>query len=430
MENTAALAGAAERLRERGGLDRSGVLTRLFDYLLDAAGRGAPPKETEIAIAVFGRSADVDLSQDASVRVAIHRLRKKLESFYLGPGRDEPVRLALPRGGYNLVLESNAPEPPRGEPELDEPASARRRWRLPRLSWPVLAAITAANLIVLAVAGWLAFAPRGELAAVRRMEPWAAVTRPERTTLLVVGDFYIFAETDPTRSIDRLIREYTINSREDLDVYIMANPELYGIWRDLDLHYVPTSLTLALRELLPVLDSAPERPRRLRVMRASLLTPTMLRDNDIVYLGYLSSLGPLRERVFAGSRFAVGETYDELIDTRTGRKHRSEEGGPRDDRSARHDLGYLAAFNGPSGNRIVVVAGARDVGLMEMAETATRPEALRALRQSVGDAEAFEALYEVEGVGRLNIGAELIAASPLKAERIWEARPQKPFPDG
>jgi hypothetical protein len=73
------------------------------------------------------------------------------------------------------------------------------------------------------------------------------------------------------------------------------------------------------------------------------------------------------------------------------------------------DYGYLAAFRGPAGNRVVVVAGNRDIGVMQTAEIAADPRALAALKPQAG--RPVEALYEVDGVGRTNVGARAVVAS-------------------
>ena len=121
------IAELAAHLRARQALGRSDGLNRLFDYLVESARAGAKPKEFEVAAAVFGRDASFDGSQDASVRVAVHRLRRKLDDFYAGPGRDEAVRLAIPKGEYRMVAGAR----PRGH--------GRHLSAMPRI--PVLAAI-------------------------------------------------------------------------------------------------------------------------------------------------------------------------------------------------------------------------------------------------------------------------------------------------
>ena len=95
----------AAGLRARHALGRSPGLNRLFDYLAECAQAGMRPKEFEVAAAVFGRDSGFDGGQDASVRVAVHRLRRKLDDFYAGPGREEPARLTIPKGEYRMVVE-------------------------------------------------------------------------------------------------------------------------------------------------------------------------------------------------------------------------------------------------------------------------------------------------------------------------------------
>lgn len=63
-----ALLQEAERIRSSGALGEAG-LRRLFDYLVANSLEDRSPKEIAIAIDVFGRGADFDVSQDALVRV-------------------------------------------------------------------------------------------------------------------------------------------------------------------------------------------------------------------------------------------------------------------------------------------------------------------------------------------------------------------------
>ena len=119
-----ALARQVARVREAGVLGRSQGLARLFDYLADPARDGRPLREADVAHDVFGR--ELDLSGDASVRVFVHRLRKKLEAFYAGPGADEPHRLVIPVGDYRLDVADAA------EVAVAPPAPKLR----PRWFWP------------------------------------------------------------------------------------------------------------------------------------------------------------------------------------------------------------------------------------------------------------------------------------------------------
>lgn len=415
------IAELAERLRGRHALGRSEGLNRLFDYLVETAGSSARPKEFEVAAAVFGRDSSFDGAQDASVRVAVHRLRRKLEEFYAGPGRDDAVRLTIPKGEYRMAAEA------RPETQAEAVAAPPRAWR--RYAVAIVALLAILNLAAWAVF-WTTHGTERTLARVQASAPWAALLKTGAPTLLVLGDYYIFGEIDEQAGINRLVREYGINSREDLDAWLMDNPKAMGSYRDLDLYYLPVGAAFALRAIVPIVSRGSTKGDNLHVVMASDLTPDMLKRNNIVYLGYLSGLGVLRAPVFAGSRFAIGETYDEVKDTVTGKTYSSQEGGPSQGDASRRDYGYVAAFRGPAGNRIVVIAGDRDTGLQQAAEAMASPEALRALAKGVGPADSFEALYEAEGIGRSSLGGRLLLAAPRSKLNPWTSQPNLSFPVG
>ncbi len=397
MEKTRAEALSEQigRVRASDALGRSQGLTRLFEYLADPAQMAQTPREADVAQDVFGRA--LDLSGDASIRVYIHRLRRKLDAFYAADGAGESHRLIIPPGDYRLDVAPMS--------QAEAPRTPRARWL-----WPVLAAVLA---MILANAGiWWAVArdagPSHSLARLSHAPLWAGLGR-DRPILVVVGDYYIFGDTGGGDEPQRMIRAFEINSPADLDAYLMDNPQFQGRYLDLDTYYTPVGATLALRHILPLVRQAAGRPDRISVITASHLSADMMKANDIVYVGYLSGLHLLQAPVFERSRFAVGATFDELVDRRSGQSYVSGAGAASGDRPNR-DYGYAAAFSGPAGNRIVVVAGARDIGVVQMAEIVTDPVAAQRLMLSTKG--QGEALYEVDGVGRTNVGAKAVAISP------------------
>ncbi len=68
------------------------------------AGRGDRLKGYSIAVQVFERPADFDAQTDPLVRVEAGRLRRRLAEYYQSQGRDDAVRIELPRGGYTPVF--------------------------------------------------------------------------------------------------------------------------------------------------------------------------------------------------------------------------------------------------------------------------------------------------------------------------------------
>jgi len=149
----------------------------------------------------------------------------------------------------------------------------------------------------------------------------------------------------------------------------------------------------------------------------SNLETATLRESHIVYIGYLSSLGMLSDFVFDDSELAIGDTYDELVNLQSGETFISEAGLPSAKGSYR-DYGLFSTLPGPNGNQFVIVAGMRDEGLMQTAQAVSNPslvqDSIDALAQQ-GNAvpAAFELLYEVAGLDRMNLDATIVHAAAL-----------------
>jgi TolB-like protein len=63
-------------------------------------GREHEVKESVIGSLIFGRKTDYDPKSDAIVRTEARRLRALLNEYYLGIGKQDPLVIELPKGGY------------------------------------------------------------------------------------------------------------------------------------------------------------------------------------------------------------------------------------------------------------------------------------------------------------------------------------------
>ena len=77
-------------------------MSRLLTYLCSKffAGEADQIKEYNIAVDLLGRSVDFDPADNASARVEVHRLRKKLRTYYESEGADRDLRIEIPAGTY------------------------------------------------------------------------------------------------------------------------------------------------------------------------------------------------------------------------------------------------------------------------------------------------------------------------------------------
>jgi hypothetical protein len=391
---------------QASGLLGEARLRRMFDYLAERSLAGQSPKEIAIAIDVFGKSPDFDVSQDALVRVYIHKLRKALDEYYSSAGNQRGAELHIPRGEYRLRVSAKAPvvvipAPPPQTPRL---SNAHR----------ITAALIGAGVLVAAFVLWL-WTPRSDLERVRASPIWSALLKDDRPIIIVVGDYYLIGETDDSMGVNRLIREYSVNSKNDLDHFVQEHPELADRYMDVGLRYLPISTAFALRDVMVVL--APQN-RRITVSKMSDIEPSSLKSADIVYIGYLSGMGMLQDLIFAGSRFSVGDSYDEVFDKRTRVSYVSEIGSdimdppqPTGKEKTYHDYGVFEKIRGPGGNTIVVISGTRDAGVTQTAEAFTSAQKLKDLEQKSDVRLPIEALLEVSAVNGVNLNGKLLAQS-------------------
>jgi hypothetical protein len=382
-------------------------LRRMFDYLAEKSLAGQSPKEIAIAMDVFGKSPEFDVSQDALVRVYIHKLRKALDEYYASASNGS-AELHIPRGEYRLKVSAKAPDK---APDVLVRAAPPRGRRLRILS---TAALLGVAVILGAFVMWL-WTPGSDLERVRASPIWSSLLKDDRPIMIVVGDYYLIGETDDSMGVNRLIREYSVNSKNDLDHYVQEHPELADRYMDVGLRYLPISTAFALRDIMVVL--APEN-RRITVSKMSDIEPSSLKSADIVYIGYLSGMGMLQDLIFAGSRFSVGDSYDEVFDKRTRVSYVSEIGSdimdppqPTGKEKTYHDYGVFEKIRGPGGNTIVVISGTRDAGVTQTAEAFTSAQRLKDLEQKNDVRLPIEALLEVSAVNGVNLNGKLLAQS-------------------
>ncbi|WP_353228728.1 hypothetical protein [Novosphingobium sp.] len=405
------LAAAAARVRASGGLGKSDSLIRLFDFLLERSLADRVPKEIEIAQEVFGKTTDFDGMVDASVRVYVHRLRRKLADHY-ATAADNPDHITVPLGEYRMVLVS-----PEGGDDAAPPvpvAATRPDWRIGRL-WLALLVLALGNGLA-----WTYYIARQSAdAGPTPGMLWQPIMENRRPTLLIMGDYYIFGDAPDGNVVSRLVRDFSINSAADLDNHLLAHPDKVGRYLDVNLHYLPVGGGLALRSLLPVVNAA-ARPSRIRpvVDTMSNVRPEIFKAANIVYVGFFSGLGPLQDALFRASGFRIGNNFDELVDKASGRRFTSDWGVVADGKVPRRDFGYIASVRGPAGNRILIIAGTRDPAVLQMAEVAADAQQIDAIVSKNGG-DAFEALFEVRTLGNLNLGSSLVLARPLRAGSIW-----------
>ena len=110
------------RILESPSFSRSARLSRFLQFVVQSAldGEEEKLKEYTIGLEVFDRDESFDPRIETIVRVEARRLRNQLSEYYGDAGREEHIRIEIPKGGYRPVFRSAArPQAPSSEGSLD-----------------------------------------------------------------------------------------------------------------------------------------------------------------------------------------------------------------------------------------------------------------------------------------------------------------------
>jgi len=190
-----------ERVRNSRAFAKSHRLCALLIYICENSlqGRFNELTEQHIGMNVFGRPAGYNSADDTIVRGTARHLRERLALYYQDEGKDDPLQITVPKGGYLAHFEvlsqgavSASPAEPISDPvERHSMSEGSREMSAP---WPRSARIAVAGCALLAVVlpalVFLLSRPRPRVYP-ESFGPeilWRALFTPGRKTLIVPGD--------------------------------------------------------------------------------------------------------------------------------------------------------------------------------------------------------------------------------------------------
>lgn len=363
-----------ERVTASRAFGGSTSLPRLLLYLAEraVAEPGQAIKEFRIANEALGRSAGFDSRSDSVVRVTTARLRSKLEEYYADEGANDPVRLQIPKGSYQLLTR------PAAEPS---PSSEAPR---PESKTVGISLLLAASLFCLAVGYFLGYGagpPRRVDADPELARFWSAFEDGPGGARVVYSN------------VPHLVTSYgrvlpnAGNAKQDPNDpddwhtgvgEVQAVHRLAGVANSLDLNF--------------------------DLKRALLVDWDEVVDVDVVYLGGPGA-NPQVADLGASANFQFEQAPAEGGATQYVIRNRSPAPGERpvykSDLPLTKDYGIIRLTPGFRSDRwTLLLAGITTFGTAAAAEIVSEPDALREIRLALGQdledpVSPFECLIEV-----------------------------------
>jgi hypothetical protein len=173
-------------------------MQRLLRFLVmeTLEGRAGALKEYSIGVEVFQRRQDFDPRMDAIVRVTVGQLRRRLATYYNGPGLLDPIVIQIPKGHYAATFtpaQKQVTESPATSSTAEGNGSPQSVsiWSR-KLSWWIAGSIIVTLLFLSVGAWWLkrdgaAGSAVGGTPNLKQSLLWSTFLRGDRQAIAVVG---------------------------------------------------------------------------------------------------------------------------------------------------------------------------------------------------------------------------------------------------
>ncbi len=386
---------------------------KLLLYLFKNTFNKEPLNETTIANEVFSKNSYFNPAEDSIVRVHTHNLRKKLYTYYLSEGKDDEIKIEIPKGGYNLKFITNNVKKKSGS----------FFFNIKKLKYILI--IIPSILLLLQWIYYNYTNPRHsrELSYIHKSPIWNNSITNDQPVLFVVGDQFFFIESNNNpNNIHELVgmkimRFSRINSIDDLNNYstmIEADTSLVS-FKPYKPAIIEKEILWSFRSLYPILDFYND---NFEMKLASELNGSDLQNYNIIFIGITKTLGILNPllsklhiqyKVFP-HQLIVNHSPDSV---QTFSPKGIQGSGPR------KDYVMVSKLPGPNKKNSIMIITCTDLaGVYEAVNALTEKESLKQLEAQLREKhgvipEYYELALEVNTISRIGFSTKLIASFPI-----------------
>jgi hypothetical protein len=380
----------------------------LLKFLVERPSSADVLKETEIALAVFGKDTKFDPTTDSLVRSYISTLRKKLDHYYLTTDDLCSFKLEIPKGHYTIQFTSPAAKPSQNTYNLSFP-------RLRNVSWVILLLL----VLVLSYREFFRGSSTGTDARSVAANPlWNDFIAPNgRPTLIVFGDFFFMRERAKPNGYYRSIM---INTIEDYLDYINQNPEFGKRYMKANFTYLRPSAPWGLMQILPILQHG---TTTISMNLASQVSPDDFKTNNIIFIGSFKTLYLLKnflsslklEFDLTNASFRIRDKDSDSV--HVFRPEMLTIG------TLVKDYGVIAKGEGPEGSKLLVLSGFSETGVIQAAQAASDPNLFKAIAERYPpgahiDPATLTLVFSAEGITQSLYSTNIKYVAGLGAPRM------------
>jgi len=267
------------------GFRESNLYQNLLSYLVNATLNESVPKEITIAIDVFGKDSSYNLNKDATVRYHMHVLRKKIDDYYENEGKQDKIRMSIPKGHYEVKFIANHNQ---GKLSLKRTLEHLKRGEI---LLTLFFFITSIIFLYLYLA--LSKSSKGTYAWVKKDPIWSTFFENGYPTVLVIGDDFLLDEYRADMTRYRHVRDWKIDSENDVRDFLVKYPH-ENIWKS-EISMMPFKGVDNIFDVLPIVYNFQD---DVKLKMSSEVALDDVKMHNIIYLGELKNLRVLKQILY------------------------------------------------------------------------------------------------------------------------------------
>lgn len=358
---------------------RSKINVRLLKFLVKATLEEEDIKETTIGVAFFGAKYDPTKS-DNKVRVYVYHLRKKLEEYYQTTASSNEITFHIAKGQYQVQFEKEKKEKTKNKPF--------NKW------------FYKAGLVFVLVSLGLLFYVKKDT-----NDFWKTIMQNNFPTTVVFGDYFTIEGVVKTGGFG-VIRDYEINSEEELNDFLEKNPEKLGKMRPSQHHYFNWMAPYC-SKLITAYWSKHNYP--FEITQTSEWSILQLGRENVVYFGQSKAMGMLKDVLVENfPQYTFKNEVLERVDPKTNKRSVYKDVNIYDKKIT--DYTIVAKISMPAGNEMRLFLSDQDCGAISALEYFTNTNNVSTFYKEHGlnKNEDFIALFKVTGWLRKSYEMEFV----------------------
>jgi hypothetical protein len=376
---------------------RAETLRKLLLYLWQ--NRHSNISEYAVGTEALGRRSDFDPKADASVRVQISRLRRKLKDFYELEGVHEPVQLQIPIGTHSIAVVPIAPGVTvvSGKAETDAPLVVSQ----PRPTSLYL--LCGVILLLAGLSGWLLWQRHAAPPIVVKNDPaatpsvfWRNFLTPGVPVKIILPTptFFIFPNTSSLHVRDTDVNDYDHWKQSPSlrrEASAAGTPKL-------DRAYTVTSDTLAAISLGRYLDRV-GLGQDVSFEVTADRSMGLLEDSSVVAFGAHATLHPFRDYL-ATMNFSVSEGESSVDNAHPQPGEQKQYFLSKPGKGITIEPALVAVLPGRSeGKKLIILQARHTSSLIELLTSRVGDEMVQRMYREHGSPEFFEMVVQSELTG-------------------------------